>query len=101
MAVREQLKKHGVNFDDFWKWAEKASKGSHKRLFDAYDNALVAIERSEDTYALWLRRNWEREDLEAGQARWEQKQRRLQHRATIRLERIFKAYKKSIRASGL
>jgi hypothetical protein len=101
MSVREQIKRHGVNFDAFWKWAEKASKGSHKRIFDAYDNALVAIELSEDTYALWLRRNWERADLEAGQARWEHKQRRLQDKAIIRLERIFKAYKKAIRASGL
>jgi signal transduction protein with GAF and PtsI domain len=96
MAVRDQLKKHRINFDDFWRWAEKSSKGSHRRLFDSYNKALEDAELAEDTYVVWVRRHWNSADLEAGQARWEQKQKRLQDRAMVRLERIFNAYKKAI-----
>jgi hypothetical protein len=96
MAVRDQLKKHGIKFDDFWEWAEVASKGSHERLFDSYERALVDLEIGAGRYDLWLRSNWNKPDFEFGKKRWEQKQKRLQDRAMVRLERIFNAYKKSI-----
>jgi len=90
--VRAVLRKNGITFDDFWRWAEKASKGSHKRLFDSYDKALQDIELAEETYQIWLRRNWAKPDLEFSKKQWEVKQKKLQAKAMVRLERIFKAY---------
>jgi hypothetical protein len=93
--VRTLLKKNGVAFDDFWAWAETASKGNHKRLFDSYEHALQDIEQASAGYDLWLRRSWQKDDFEAGKTNWEERQKRLKKRAMVRLERIFRTYKES------
>ena len=92
--VRSALKKLGISFDDFWAWAEEASKGEHKALFDAYERALADTELAGVAYDLWLKRNWQKADFSAGMSQWERKQKRLRDRAMGRLGRIFEAYKK-------
>lgn len=95
MAVRDQLKKHGVRFDDFWEWAEVASKTSHRRFFDSYDLSLRRIEVAHARLEAFVLANYGKANFEAQLAGREARIRGLQQQSLVRLERVFAAYKKA------
>jgi hypothetical protein len=94
--VRTLLKKNGVAFGDFWAWAEKASKESHKRLFDSYDLSLRHIEAAHARLEAFVMVNIDKPDFEQRMVKREQQMLELQRKSLARLERIFNAYRKSI-----
>ena len=94
--VRTLLKKNGVAFNDFWAWAEKASKGSHKRLFDSYDLSLRRIEAAHARLEAFVMIHINKPDFDERMVKREQQMLELQTKSLTRLERILDAYRKSI-----
>jgi len=93
--VRTQLKKHGITFDDFWAWAEKASKGPLKSIFDSYDLSLRRIEVAHARLEAFVMSNINKPDFESMLVKREAQVERLQRQSLTRLERLFTAYKKA------
>jgi hypothetical protein len=94
--IRKTLK---GDIEAFWLWIEKAGKGKHKRLWDAYQADLKRWNDEHEVVSAWIQKHVDDSaaNFNRGHSKQQAKLKRLSQRVHVRLAKVIKAFEKDQR----